>query len=251
LKEQREKQRTMELEQEEVQRLEEAYKTQRELMNQRCTEKKEEKIRNKLRLLVQCRTHLEALGSDRFHNQYFWSKFSDGRIYILHSDTLYHRMQREDEEQPLSVTMESMQKLLSGDGMKMGNEWENMIGKEEEREHFCWSMISTTSQLHKCMDMLDERGVREKKLVFRLRALKKDIVQWMKWNGNDDYVEADKMEMDDDDDDESTDDGSRGRRRSTRRRDTSGGKEGGMGYIEQLQSSDKDFMSWKNKVKRR
>merc|ERR1719283_485867 len=108
-------------------------------MNERCQTRKEENVRNKQLLMYRCRTYLQALGSDRFHNQYFWSKFSDGRIYVLHSNALYHRLHREDEEQSLSVTMESMQKLLSGDGMKMVNEWENMIEKDEETEQFCWS----------------------------------------------------------------------------------------------------------------
>ena len=65
-KEERAKQKEIEAQQLEVQQLEETYKTLRESMNERCRARKEENIRSKHRLWMQCRTHLQALGSDRY-----------------------------------------------------------------------------------------------------------------------------------------------------------------------------------------
>ena len=94
--------------------------------------------------------------------------------------------------------------------------------------------------------MLDERGQREGQLLLKLRAFEKDIVRWMKANGNDDYQaplppQTEEVEQE-----------VAGVRRSTRNKRTAKGEGNqGMGMIEQLQSGNKDFMSWKNKVKRR
>lgn len=166
---------------------------------------------------------------------------------MLHSNGLFHDppASSAEEDATHSVTVKVMKRLLDGDGMKMVSEWENLY--QEEADQFCWSMIATTSQFRECIDMLDERGVREGRLLLKLRAMEKDIVKWMKVNGNDDWTPPDEMEVDEEDQTES----GRAMRRSTRNKRGAGKKENDMGFIEQLQSSNKDFTSWKNRVKRR
>merc|ERR1740131_214049 len=94
----------------EVDKLERAFKQQREAMTLRSDAKELELVRQRLKLRAQCRTQLEPLGEDRWRNRYFWSQHSDGRVFVLHAHGVFHgrALQSEDveaeaDQDPLSV----------------------------------------------------------------------------------------------------------------------------------------------------
>eukprot|EP01084_Bolivina_argentea_P049656 91321_1 len=72
----------------------------------------------------------------------------------------------------------------------------NNNNNNENENKFCWSYISTSTQLYELLNVLDGRGVRENELLLTLNALKKDIIMGMKMVGNDDYKCNEEMSVD-------------------------------------------------------
>merc|ERR1719273_1828192 len=60
-------------------------------LTKRAKPKKVENARKRYRILRESRTHFKELGMDRARNKFFWSPFSDGRVFI------FHRSRNEDE----------------------------------------------------------------------------------------------------------------------------------------------------------
>eukprot|EP01084_Bolivina_argentea_P281998 482611_1 len=216
-----------------VVKLDHKYQNARDLMSVMLKEKEGKMMYRKYELWKECRTQLMELGSDRFNNKYFWNAWSDGRIFVLHANGLYH------EEGDASVTKRLIA-LNECEGIKCYNEWEvtQMMKRDDAGANsFCWSYVSTSTQFYNLLMVLDERGTRESKLLLMLKALKNDIIQTMKVVGNDDYKEEEVKEAMDVDETEAPTQLRRSKRATKQ--------------ITNNTHSNKGFLSYQNKIKRK
>jgi len=246
-KEEKEKEKVLENEERQklalkrdIEKLDKSLKAVRNLFDEKCRLKEIEITYKKFKMLRKCRTYLMELGSDRFHNKYFWSLYSDGRIFIFHSNPIYHQLMKNKNE---SITKQIMKSKK--DEIKMYNKWEEMAD-DEKSNTFCWSFISSSTEFYELLNVLDVRGVRESQLLLTLNALKNDIIRTMRMIGNDDYKEP-IMAMDVDENEKTEDIAPKQLRRSTRAKKGSISNENNQ-YI---QSANKDFTSYRNKIKRK
>eukprot|EP01084_Bolivina_argentea_P049653 91317_1 len=144
---------------------------------------------------------------------------------------------------------------LKHDNIKCYNEWEiindsNNNNNNENENKFCWSYISTSTQLYELLNVLDGRGVRENELLLTLNALKKDIIMGMKMVGNDDYKCNEEMSVDvNENNNENDAEPVRQLRRS--KRAIKGGNNNKQDIMEHIQAGNKGFLSYKNKMKRK
>jgi len=198
-------------------------------------------------LYAQCCTHLTELGTDRFHNKYFWTFYTDGRIFVYHANTRFHQVTGTfDTRRMIEQTMHN--------NVKCCNEWEQIPMPNE----FCWSVIATTTQFYQLLACLDERGSREHELLRTLQALKSDIVQCMRLHGNDDFdedtVSTSTMSESTAATDElpSTDSKQTGRRRSKRVLKKGGARTRTRNDVAPyVQFAEKNYLSYKNYAKRK
>jgi len=244
LKQQEEKQMIRKLKEkeklkQEVEKLDNSLKHQRNLMNQKCASKELEIAHKKFELLRQCRLRVVELGSDRFYNKYFWSLYSDGRIFIFHPNSMYHQLNT-DKNNSFSISKEIMSSNIKKNDMKCCNEWESMMN-DENGNGFCWSFVSTSTEFYNLLNILDERGIRESELLLTLNALKNDIIRSMRMIGNDNY--KDPMIVDDDESiSEEVPKQLRRSKRATKNSTTTDNH---------IQSSNKGFLSYRNRIKRK
>eukprot|EP00486_Rosalina_sp_Unknown_P010469 CAMPEP_0201592156 /NCGR_PEP_ID=MMETSP0190_2-20130828/190123_1 /ASSEMBLY_ACC=CAM_ASM_000263 /TAXON_ID=37353 /ORGANISM="Rosalina sp." /LENGTH=1157 /DNA_ID=CAMNT_0048050791 /DNA_START=48 /DNA_END=3521 /DNA_ORIENTATION=- len=248
----------------EIQTMSDNVKNATNLMNERIKQKQAEIMKKKYELSLECRTYLHELGADRFNNRYFWNNYSDGRIFIYHSNGVYHNKQNKDKD--CLITKEILKISQSQNEMKCGNEWEMIT--DDNGNQFCWSFISTTTKFYELLNVLDSRGLRESELLLMLNALKSDIVASMKMIGNDDYKEIkESMDLDGNDGDDNhnrsqsetssnTEDAPlrrSNRRKSTRTRKSTRSTNNAYRTIEPpyKQFANKGFLSYKNMVKRK
>jgi len=217
---------------EEIEKLDLSLKESRNLFDEKCRVKKIRKYVQKFKLLKESRTYLMELGMDRMRNKYYWSLYGDGRIFIMHSNTLYHQIDRYKDEK-FSICKELI--LRTEKENKCCNEWEELIENENKNE-FCWSFISKSSDFYTLLSILDKRGIRESELLLCLNALKSDIIKSMEWVGNDDYKQNENHNID------IEEDAPKKLRRSKRKNNT-------VEYDEFIQSTKQDFTSYRNKLK--
>ena len=253
----------------EIERMNNEFKNAQNLMNDRLRMKELEITYKKYDLGLKYKTYLTELGEDRFHNKYFWNNYSDGRIFVYHSNLIYHQLINVDQNKNKNknnndniaeikdcLITKAIMKMNKNE-MKCYNDWEMV--KEEERNEFCWSFISNTTHFYQLLNILDERGARENELLLMLNALKKDIVASMKMMGNDNYSEN-MMNIDetinDNDDKSSTTTEDAPLRRSTRARKSSRSTRNKSIYISNVippykQFANKGFLAYKNMMKRK
>ena len=155
----------------EIEKFENLLKESRTAFDEKCRERKVENAHKKWKILRESRTCLMELGMDRMRNKYFWSKYGDGRIFVFHSNSIFHQVDRYKDEK-LSICKEAM--------LKRGSEGD-----------FCWSFVSKSSDFYALLSILDERKVGESELLLNLNALKNDIVRSMALVQNDDCLVED------------------------------------------------------------
>merc|ERR1712228_552816 len=189
LKQQEEKEKNSLIE--EIEKLDLSLKESRNVFDEKCRVKKMENAYKKFKLLKESRTYLMELGMDRMRNKYYWSLYGDGRIFIMHSNTVYHQIDRYKDEK-FSICKELM--MRTDKESKCCNEWEEWNENENENE-FCWSFVSKSSDFYTLLSILDKRGIRESELLLCLNALKSDIIKSMACVQNDEFVQSIKQDF--------------------------------------------------------